>query len=396
MEFRNLTPFSTLCYAMLDKQGVEHHVVAMKVGFSLDRTAGGATVPHLQENPAALLCMQDEYAGEQGQSQVLQESDLSPFKPRCDVIVNGSAYAPGGLPVREMPVSLRLLTADRQILLDKPLQVSGERFFVRHPLTGQWSLSEAEPFISLPLYYQYAFGGECRIDKENDSGKPVPEKYRLTPQQQAGYLQQDNLPVAHVACVTNPLGLGFMARWYVDATRMSRIPAPRITDLRHPFTLDSFLRCQDELADFSAAEFQPAGFGFLGQSWQPRLAKAGTYDRHWLDTRHPGLPADFNFGHWNGAPEEQQIPYPSPGLRFEVQGMHPHGDIAVQLPADKAVILLRMDDGSLVPQWMVMDTLILDTEKMTLTVTWRYHISTRAPLRVMEARYITENSQEGE
>ncbi|EHW0036617.1 DUF2169 domain-containing protein, partial [Salmonella enterica subsp. enterica serovar Agona] len=177
MEFRNLTPFSTLCYSMLDKQDVEHRVVAMKVGFTLERVAGDIFSVRVQENPAMPLCMQDEYAGEQSLSQVLQESDLSPFKPRCDVIVNGSAYAPGGLPVREISVSLRLLTAERQILLDKPLRVSGERFFVRHPLTGQWSLSEPEPFISLPLHYQYAFGGECRIDKDNDAAGRVPDKY---------------------------------------------------------------------------------------------------------------------------------------------------------------------------------------------------------------------------
>lgn len=395
MEFRNLTPFSTLCYAMLDKQDMEHHVVAMKVGFTLERSTGGVFSVRIQENPAMPLCMQNEYAGEQNLSQVLQESDLSPFKPHCDVIVNSSAYAPGGLPVREMPVSLHLLKADRQILLDKTLRVSGERFFVRHPLTGQWSLSEPEPFISLPLHYQYAFGGECRIDKDNDAASRIPEKYRLTPQQQAGHPQPDNPPVAHTACINNPLGLGFMAYWYAGVTRMSRFPAPRITDPRHPFTLDSFLRCHDGQADFSATEFQPAGFGFLGQGWQPRLTKAGTYDRHWLETRYPGLPADFDFSHWNGAPEDQQIPYPLPGLRFEVQGMHPRGDIDVQLPADKAVVLLRMDDGTLVPQWMVMDTLILDTEKMTLAVTWRYRISAGAPVRVMEARYITETSQEG-
>ena len=75
--------------------------------------------------------------------------------------------------------------------------------------------------------------------------------------------------------------------------------------------------------------------------------------------------------------------------------MHPQGVISGQIPAHQAVVLLRMVDGALVPQWMVPDTLILDTEKMTLAVTWRYRISTSAPLRVIEARYITENSQEG-
>lgn len=391
MEFRNLTPFSTLCYKMLDTQNTEHHVVAMKVGFLLERTAGGAVIARIMEDPVMSLCMQDECSG----LQVLQESDLSPFKPRSDVIVNGTACAPDGIPVAEIPVSLRLLTADRQVLLDKQCLVTGERFFIRHPLTGQWSLSEPEPFISLPLHYQYAFGGECRIDKGSDAAEAVPEKYRLTPQQQAEHPQPDNPPVAHTACPTNPSGMGFVERWYADATRQQRFPAPRIIDPRHPFTPDSFSRCLTGQADFSDAEFQPAGFGFMGQSWQPRLAKAGTYDQRWLDTRHPGLPKDFDFSYWNGAPEDQQIPYPAPGLRFELKGLHPQGVISGQIPAHQAVVLLRMVDGALVPQWMVPDTLILDTEKMTLAVTWRYRISTSAPLRVIEARYITENSQEG-
>lgn len=395
MEFRNLTPFSTLCYKMLDTQDQEHHVVVMKVGFTLERTARGTVQARIQDDPAIPLCLQDEYAVELNHSQVLQESDLSPFKPRCDIIVNGTACALGGIPATEMPVSLRLLTADRQLLLDKQLVVTGERFFIRHPLTGKWSLSAPESFTSLPLSYQYAFGGECRIDRESDEAKSVPEKYRLTPEQQAEHPQPDNPPVAHTTCTTNPQGTGFVERWYADATRQQRFPAPRIIDPRHPFTLESFLHCLNGQADFSAVAFQPAGFGFLGQSWQPRLAKAGTYDQRWLDTRHPRLPEDFDFSHWNGAPEDQQIPYPAPGLRFELKGVHPQGDLIGQLPAHKAVVLLRMDDGALIPQWMALDTLILDTDKMTLAVTWRYRISTRAPLRVMEARYITENSQEG-
>ena len=88
----------------------------------------------------------------------------------------------------------------------------------------------------------------------------------------------------------------------------------------------------------------------MGQSWQPRLAKAGTYDQRWLDTRHPGLPKDFDFSYWNGAPEDQQIPYPAPGLRFELKGLHPQGVISGQIPAHQAVVLLRMVDGALVPQ----------------------------------------------
>lgn len=35
MEFRNLTPFSVMNYKMLDTDDKEHHVIAMKVKYSL-------------------------------------------------------------------------------------------------------------------------------------------------------------------------------------------------------------------------------------------------------------------------------------------------------------------------------------------------------------------------
>lgn len=279
-------------------------------------------------------------------------------------------------------------------MLDKQCLVTGERFFTRQPLTGRWSLSEAEPFTSLPLHYRYAFGGECRVDKEHELAQAVPLEHQLTAEQQAAHPQPVNPPVAHTICPTNPLGMGFVEKWYVDTTQQQRILAPRILNPRHPFTLESFLQCLNGQANFSAAEFQPAGFGLLPQSWQPRQAKAGTYDQRWLESRQPLLPEGFDFSHWNGAPEDQQIPYPAPGLQFEVKGLHPQGDISVRLPADKAMLLLRLKDGALLPQRMVPDTLILDTDNMTLAVTWRWHISARAPLRVIEARYITEHSQE--
>ncbi len=57
-------------------------------------------------------------------------------------------------------------------------------------------------------------------------------------------------------------------------------------------------------------------------------------------------------------------------------------------------MLLRMTDGTLIPQWMNADTLILDLDKMTLSITWRYLISTHAPIRVIEARYVTNPVQE--
>lgn len=394
MEFRNLTPFSVMQYRMLDQQDETYHVVAMKVGFSLELCAEGVFQAQPLINPPIPLCLTDEYEGELNASRVLQENDLALFKPLCDVILNATVNAPADIPATDVDVGIQLITPEGQVLLDKRLHVIGERFLLRNSLTGQWSLSDPTPFTTLPLDYQYAFGGECRIEKESDAARNVPAKNQLTARQQAEHPQTDSPPLAHTVCVTNPQGQGYTERWYVDATRLTRVPAPQIMNPDHPFTLNEFQRCLDGRMDPSAPEFQPAGTGFLARSWEPRLRKAGTYNQHWLDSRHPGLPGDFDFGYWNGAPLDQQIPWPSPGLRFELQGLHPKGRITVQTPPHRAAVLLRMTDGTLIPQWMNADTLILDLDKMTLSITWRYLISTHAPIRFIEARYVTNPVQE--
>ena len=78
MEFRNLTPFSVMEYAMDDKLDERHRVVAMKTGFRLMQDAEGLWQTQLMENPPLPLCVEDEYSGEINRSPVLRESDLAP------------------------------------------------------------------------------------------------------------------------------------------------------------------------------------------------------------------------------------------------------------------------------------------------------------------------------
>ena len=99
MEFRNLTPFDALCFSALGVDDQEYPVLAMKVGYRLvpvDGQPGQLRAEVMDVKPVA-LCTDDAYYGEEGTSSVSEESDLAPFKPRCDVIVVGLAYAPQGL-----------------------------------------------------------------------------------------------------------------------------------------------------------------------------------------------------------------------------------------------------------------------------------------------------------
>lgn len=83
MEFRNLTPFAAMQYAMLDTNDTEKNVVVMKVGYRLEPAGEGTYLVRVRDEDAVPLCLEDEFSGEMNFSSVSQESDLAPFKPAC-------------------------------------------------------------------------------------------------------------------------------------------------------------------------------------------------------------------------------------------------------------------------------------------------------------------------
>lgn len=390
MEFRNLTPFSVSRYKMLDILDHESHVIAMKVGFRLIKAANGYYQAEIMDKDPLPLCVQDKYQGKLNDSMVLWESDLAPYKPACDVIINAIAYAPAGKPCVSFNAGVKVSSTESDTLLDKWLLITGERQLIRG-LGGTWHFGEPIAFTTLPVDYRFAFGGECVIYPENDkASKRIPPEYQLTPVQIAQHPGQANLPLAHRVCTTNPLGTGYSEPWYLNATEDQAVTSPRIMNALHPLQAAHFQQLFEGHAELSAPYYQPAGFGVISRSWQPRLALAGNYDQTWLETRHPYLPDDFDFGYWNCAPKDQQIPFPSSALELELTNPTPEGTLKVTLPYHQALVLLRMENGLLLPQMMQPDTLLIDTENMTIAVTWRGLVSTTIPVRVMEARYEME------
>ncbi|WP_338803684.1 DUF2169 domain-containing protein [Xenorhabdus griffiniae] len=384
MEFRNLTPFAVMNYSMLDVEDAEHHVVVMKTGYQWQHTDHGHYIVELLPSPP--LCLQDEYFGSLNRSSVKQESDLAPFKPHCDIILTGTAHAPNGIPCPEWPVSLRLTDAQGHVLLDKTLLVCGEREFIRRD-NGEWQLTAPAPCDHLPLDYRYAFGGECKILADETAAQHLHEAERLTPEQRRQHPDGEaNAPLAHAVCEQNPLGRGFITPWYARAHAITRWPAPRLTQPNAPFTAAHFAALLAGTLPADAPSVQPQGMGFIGRPWLPRRTLAGTYDDEWLAHRHPYLPNDFDFGYWNGAPADQQIDWPAPGLTIHLSGVLPQ-HVTLPLPAHRPFLLLRMHNGVLLPVPMRLDTLLIDSDTMTVHLTHRLHFGTDLPVRVAEARF---------
>src|SRR4051794_18772345 len=97
-------------YAMgMDPTGRESLVVVVKGTFTLNQDGG---TPQLAAEQAPFFDA-DQFTGKPGYTAPLYESDYAPVKPRCDVLLNGTAYAPGGRPTRRVTVSMRVGSIDK-------------------------------------------------------------------------------------------------------------------------------------------------------------------------------------------------------------------------------------------------------------------------------------------
>lgn len=398
MEFRNLTPFEALAFSAYNVHDEEHHVVAIKVLYRLVPDASGASTHRaelLLGDPRGKLRTSDEYYGAMNASSVRDENDLSPFKPRCDVIVRATAHAPNFEPAARWQARLRVTAPDaphpsdepeapRGVLIDKTLDVCGERWFVR--AAGAWELTDPAPALTVPMRWENAFGGRCVVEDPEST-------------------EERKLPLLiNEVCFTNPVGRGWVEPRYFEALERAkqpppeRLPAPqvepfgapvnRLVESSHPAHAIDASKMADMARDYG---FRPAGFGFVGRAWTPRLQRAGTYDAEWLDRRHPFLPEDFSFAYWNAAPDDQQIAHPGLGLRVELWNLAaeehaPHGYVSFELPPHRAFAMAWMQ-GLPVPVPASIDTLTVDAEAMTVTCVWRTLFSRALGVTDIEARF---------
>jgi len=191
--------------------------------------------------------------------------------------VIGSAYAPGNKPSSRFEAGIRI---SGPVPLDKKLVVTGPRFWEKHE--ASWRLTEPTPITSLSLQYEYAYGGENRIDLEDPAAKQVEAKFHLTPEQRQQHPEGAELaPIAHTAYEQNPVGIGFAEQWYLDATHPARIPAPQIESPSDP------------ISEFGK-QYAPQGLGVITKAWLPRRKLGGTADEEFAKSER-WLPEDFDF-----------------------------------------------------------------------------------------------------
>lgn len=200
----------------------------------------------------------------------------------------------------------------------KTLRVVGDRIWTRS-LVGV-CMSDPQPFVSMPLGWERSFGGE-------------------------GY-------------GANPSGRG--------------IGGDVLPNIEDP---DQLIRSPEDRP-------APAGFGPVPLAWSRRLKKAGTYDREWLQEQWPWYPRNIDWGFFNSAREDQQLPYLRGDEELLFENMHPvHSVYHSRLPAVRTRLFIqdRMRDQERFREVPLnLDTLWVDMDEERLTLVGRGRIEVQS------------------
>ncbi len=456
MEFVNHTPFPSLAFEGIDQRDQRFHAVVLRQTFTWNDAGDLAFADDQQP-----LCEADEFFGDNLQSSVRQESDLCGYKPRCDVIVNATAYPPlradGSVPERfEVRLSVMRPGAPVKIpaqpyglnplmpasddamrawqteveraedagaygerLIDKVLVVTGERRFVK--LNGwaraaaallkigtlgiarmpSWRLTQPGSAQPVPIRLERAFGGECRIDADHRAADKVPQKHRLTAEQTEVHPDTARTPVAHDACLFNPVGQGYTRDWFLASVGVRSVAAPQIEYPTRPIDIDDFNNGRRGKLD--GAEGLIAGLGVRPKGHPARAKLVGTIDREFIES-NAALPRDFDFSVWNAAWPDQQVdelrgderirlvnlcPPNTPGVRRNAEG---DAVLTLALPGHLPFLLVRFQNGAIGELAARLDTLLIDLDRREVSCVWRATLSKQPLVRVLEARMLSRDN----
>jgi hypothetical protein len=327
LQLKNGTPFQSTIYLMPDPDGIDSLFTVVKATLALGNRLSVAE----RQVPVAL---KDEYNGEPGKSSIKHPSDVSLIKPGTDVLLQGSAHAPGGRPAAQMDVSLVVGP------LRKTIRVIGDRVWERSGLGH--TMSRPAPFDKMPLAWERAFGGTDR------KGAELRGEAR------------------------NPVGAGFRAR---DGEKeLDGLPLPNLED-------------PENLIGSWKENPPPACFAPICGHWEPRKSYAGTYDEPWQQQRAPYLPNDFDPRFLQLAPPGLVAPgYLGAGTAVEVRGVTPSGLLRFELPPVNVEITYVVDDA---PQQRPanLDTILIQPDEGRVLLVWRAVLRCdKKALRVNEVR----------
>lgn len=313
LQIENSTPFRVQLFLLPNPAGLERVYVVVKATFALRK--GEA---HVAEEQSPIIPA-DQYWGEPDMSSVRDAGEAHPTKPASDVILVGSAYAPGGKPSVDFGVSMAVGR------IRKAIRVMGDRTWTSG-LLGTVP-SRPAPVTSVPLRWERAYGGQQDLGE----GKVLREP-------------------------RNPVGCGFKGKRSQE--EMYGLPVPNLEDPGAPIKTVS-------------DRPTPMGFGHIAPSWEPRSTLAGTYDEAWEQQRAPFLPDDFDPRFLQSAPLDQIYPGRLQGGEpVELINAAPQGVQRFTLPRCELEAKAHLTDGEEQPP-LQLETLLLEPDQDRFAMLWR-------------------------
>lgn len=290
-------------------------------------------------------------------SPVIFEADTAFEKTGTDIVLLGTAYAPGHKEVPSFTAKLQVGGFERTLLIQGPRRAAfqGTESHPKPPL-----FSPPTPISQLEVSFKYAYGGVTQ------------------------YALPDGSDPVDIPCPTNPLGLGYVVQAIpelIDGLALPQIEFP-----------DRPLRPEELVQDLGNGELVPvpAGLGFYGKSWVPRVDLLGVmpyevesvkkvmaeHGRLSESEEMPGpvvgfeppvmQPDFFNAA----APYNVVKPYLKGNETVVLQNLHKNGDLSFYLPGVIPQVKLNSGNGP-EPVDLVLDTLILMPDKNRVITIFR-------------------------
>ena len=415
MKFINQTQFPAFAFSGVKPEGTEFHVVALRQTLTWDKA--GQLFFANNQNP---LCETDEPFDSEQSDEIRQEFDLCPYKPRCDVIVNASAYPPAGKALQSFEVRLRIqrpgvpaplppkphglnpfmppspeqMAAWRaaveqakcplpgEQLLEKTLNVTGERYFVRR--LAKWELSEAQPVSGpVPLRLTQAFGGQCEVEGGTDAAEEIARQHHLSSDD-----PDAPAPTILDALAANPIGCGFARQWFLDAMRIEKLPAPRIEFPSRPLDISVFNQISAGRFKEEDATALVAGLGVRPRGHPDRVKLIGMVDN---------TPC-IDFAFWNAAWPDQQVAalagdeiieltnLSAPSTAGLVLDGNGNSVLRLKLPGHLPSILAHFENGTIGKTETRLDTVVIDTEVQQVSLVWRATLDMSPEVHTLEVQ----------
>ncbi|MEM0962678.1 MAG: DUF2169 domain-containing protein [Bacteroidota bacterium] len=325
----NQTPFAARGLWGRDRDGVHEWLVSVKGTYDILPT-GELRLCDEQPEPR----IEPLYRGEPGSSSLVYDTEVTGLKPTTDIVVNGTAYAPGGRARTSFDLAIQVGP------VRKTIRVRGDRWWRRGPLGV--SPSSAAPIERVPVVYERAYGGF-------DQSDPDPARQRLD--------------------TRNPVGRGV-------ARSASTLVDQPVYNFEYP------------TGDPEKAG--PAGFGALASYWSPRREHMGTYDEAWQSSRKPLLPLDWDPRTRLCTPTDQQPERPlAGGEQATLLNWTPNGLLQFTLPRVEVQFETQhathreSHEGQLA-------TVVIEPDDARLTMVWSSALPCRTDIDLLERTIVSE------